>query len=230
MTKSILIVDDEIQLLSLLSDVLQKEGYKIFTARNGEEALYQARQVRPDLILLDVMMSKMDGYEFMQSHRKEFNTPIIMLTARVDEVDKLLGLQMGADDYITKPFSPREVVARVSAVLRRAGSLDMSNEMVRVGDLSLDHRTHLVTVLDRSLDLTRSEFDLLAVFMAAPGRVFSRAELLERVQGSVVDGYERTIDVHIKNIRKKIEENPSDPKYLETVYGVGYRLQAAREG
>jgi len=219
-----MLVDDEIHLLSLLSDVLQKEGYRVFTARNGEEAVHQVRHEKPDLIILDVMMSKMDGYEFLRQHRREYDTPIIMLTAKVDETDKVLGLQLGADDYVTKPFSPKELVARVQAVLRRTGPKASKAETLRVGDVYLDHQTHLATVADKPLELTRSEFDLLAILMTAPGRVFSRAELLERLQGAVVEGYERTVDVHIKNLRSKIELDPSNPRYIETVYGIGYRF------
>jgi DNA-binding response OmpR family regulator len=226
MTKTIMLVDDEIQLLSLLSDVLQKEGYKILTARNGEEALFQARHGKPDLIILDVMMSKMDGYEFMRQHRRESNTPIIMLTAKVDEGDKVLGLQLGADDYVTKPFSPKELVARVQALFRRTGPQASQGDTLRVGAVTLDNQTHLVSVNDKPVELTRSEFDLLAILMAAPGRVFSRAKLLEKLQETVVEGYERTVDVHINNLRSKIEPDPSNPRYIETVYGVGYRFSS----
>jgi len=224
MTKTVLLVDDEIQLLSLLSDVLQKDGYKVFTARNGEEALYQARHVRPDLIVLDVMMSRMDGYQFITQHRREYDTPIIMLTARVEEADKILGLKLGADDYVTKPFSPKELLARIEAVLRRAGHKNGRTEVLRVGDICLDQQTHVIEVAEEVVDLTPTEFDLLANLMISPGRVFSRSELLEKLQGAVVEGYERSIDVHIKNLRSKIEPDPAKPVYIETVYGVGYRL------
>jgi len=226
MTKTIMVVDDEIQLLSLLSDILQKEGYKVLTARNGEEALYQARAGKPDLIILDVMMSKMDGYEFMRQHRRENNTPIIMLTAKVDEGDKVLGLQLGADDYVTKPFSPKELVARVQALFRRIGPESSRIEILRIGAVLLDHQTHFVSVNDKPVELTRSEFELLAIMMAAPGRVFSRAILLEKLQGAVVEGYERTVDVHVKNLRSKIEPDPGNPRYIETVYGIGYRFSS----
>lgn len=219
-----MLVDDELQLLSLLSDVLKKEGYSVLTARNGEEALYQARHGKPDVIILDVMMSKMDGYEFMRQHRQEFDTPIIMLTAKVDEADKILGLQLGADDYVTKPFSPREMVARVQALLRRVGPKESKSNTLRVGNVFLDHHSHIVKVDEKPVELTRSEFDLLATLMTAPGRVYSRSELLQKIQGAVVEGYERTVDVHIKNLRSKVELEPSNPRYIETVYGVGYRF------
>lgn len=226
MAKTIMIVDDEIQLLSLLSDIMQKEGYKVLTARNGEEALFQARAGKPDLIILDVMMSKMDGYEFMRQHRQERNTPIIMLTAKVDEGDKVLGLQLGADDYVTKPFSPKELIARVQAMFRRARPDSSKAEVLRIGSVLLDNQTHFVSVNDKPVELTRSEFDLLAILMGAPGRVFSRAILLEKLQGVVVDGYDRTVDVHIKNLRSKIEPDPSNPRFIETVYGIGYRFSS----
>ena len=224
MTKTILLVDDEIQLISLLSDVLTKEGYRVISARDGQEAIYSARQGKPDLIILDIMMPEMDGYEFIRQHRKERDTPIILLTAKVEEEEKVLGLRMGADDYITKPFSPRELVARIEALLRRAKSPSVITRNLRVAGLFLDYQSRQVEVGNRPVELTRSEFDLLAVLMSAPGRVFSRGELLDKMQGGYVQGYERTIDVHVKNLRAKIEENPHNPRYIETIYGVGYRL------
>lgn len=230
MTKTILLVDDEIQLLSLLSDVLTKEGYRVISARNGQEAIYSARQGKPDLIILDIMMPEMDGYEFIRQHRSERDTPIILLTARVEEEEKVLGLRMGADDYITKPFSPRELVARVEALLRRTKSATEKTRNLRVAGLFLDYQGRRVEVDGQPVELTRSEFDLLAVLMSAPGRVFSRGELLEKMQGGYIKGYERTIDVHIKNLRNKIEEDPHNPRLIETVYGVGYRLTSAPPG
>jgi DNA-binding response OmpR family regulator len=227
MAKTILLVDDEIQLLSLLSDVLTKEGYRVIRARNGQEAIYSARQEKPDLIILDIMMPEMDGYEFIRQHRRERDTPIILLTAKVEEEEKVLGLRMGADDYITKPFSPRELVARIEALLRRSKSGLEKTRNLRVAGLLLDYQSRRVAVDEKPVELTRSEFDLLAVLMASPGRVFSREELLEKMQGGYVQGYERTIDVHIKNLRAKIEADPHNPRYIETVYGVGYRLASA---
>ncbi|MCA9921841.1 MAG: response regulator transcription factor, partial [Anaerolineales bacterium] len=176
------------------------------------------------LILLDIMMPEMDGHEFMRLHQREAETPIILLTAKVEEDDKIIGLEMGADDYITKPFSPRELIARVRALLRRTGKDAPIGQVLRVGELMLDQESFIVKVQEQRIDLTRSEFDLLAALMSMPGRAFSRLDLLDRVQGTVFDGYERTIDVHIKNLRGKIEENPRKPRYIETVYGVGYRL------
>jgi DNA-binding response OmpR family regulator len=225
MSKTILVVDDEERLTSLVSAYLTQEGFRVVTARNGREALFLARQEKPDLIVLDVMMPEMDGLEFMRLHRKERETPIVLLTARVEDSDKVLGLELGADDYVTKPFSPRELTARVRAVLRRAGQAAPEADVLRAADITLDRAGHIVRVGERAVDLTPSEFDLLAALMAAPGRAFSRLELLDRIQGTAYEGYERTIDVHIKNLRAKIEPDPSKPRYVETVYGVGYRFR-----
>ena len=226
--KTILVVDDEKRLVSLVKAYLQDAGYNVVTAYNGRDALFMARDAKPDLIVLDIMMPELDGHDFMRMHRKERNTPIILLTAKVEEGDRILGLELGADDYVTKPFSPREVVARVKAVLRRIGRTDDPRpQLLRVQDLALDPEGYVVTQADERVDLTRSEFDLLNIFMQSPGRAFSRVELLDKLQGTVIEGYERTIDVHIKNIRAKLEENPRKPRYIETVYGVGYRLIAA---
>ena len=224
MAKTILVVDDEAHLVSLVKAYLEQSNYRVVTARNGREALFVAREEKPDLIVLDLMMPELDGNEFMRVHRKERNTPIIMLTAKVEESDRILGLEMGADDYVTKPFSPRELVARVKVVLRRLDRDEEVTQLLRVGALTLDPDSYVVRLNDERIDLTRSEFDLLHVLMASPGRAFSRVELLDRVQGAVLEGYERTIDVHIKNIRAKVEENPRQPRFIETVYGVGYRL------
>ncbi len=224
MSKTILVVDDEERLTSLVKAYFTQEGFRVVTARNGREALFLARQEKPDLIVLDLMMPEMDGYEFMRLHRKERETPIILLTARVEDSDKVLGLELGADDYVTKPFSPRELTARVRAVLRRAGQAAPEPDLLRAADVTLDRAGHTVRVGARVVDLTPSEFDLLAALMSAPGRAFSRLELLDRLQGAAYEGYERTIDVHIKNLRAKIEPDPSKPRYVETVYGVGYRF------
>ena len=224
MSKTILVVDDEERLTSLVKAYLTQEGFRVVTARNGREALFIARQEKPDLIVLDLMMPEMDGYEFMRLHRKERETPILLLTARVEDSDKVLGLELGADDYVTKPFSPRELTARVRAVLRRAGQAAPEPDLLRAADVTLDRAGHTVRVGARMVDLTPSEFDLLAALMSAPGRAFSRLELLDRLQGTTYEGYERTIDVHVKNLRAKIEPDPSKPRYVETVYGVGYRF------
>jgi DNA-binding response OmpR family regulator len=224
MAKTILVVDDEERLVSLVKAYLEQGGFRVVTASNGRDALFVARQEKPDLILLDIMMPEMDGHEFMRHHRRENETPIILLTARIEEDDKIIGLELGADDYITKPFSPRELLARVRAVLRRMGQMAPEAGLLRVGNLTLDRDSYLVKVNEERIDLTRSEFDILAALMSTPGRAYSRLDLLERVQGDAFDGYERTIDVHIKNLRAKIEQNPREPRFIETVYGVGYRF------
>jgi DNA-binding response OmpR family regulator len=226
MTKTILVVDDVESLRTLLRTYLAEEGFRVVTAATGREALLVARQEKPDLIILDLMMPELSGYEFMHAYAREGDAPIIILTARVDEGDRVLGLELGADDYVTKPFSMRELTARVRAVLRRAEKTHPIAAVLRSGDLSLDRASRLVTVGPATVELTPSEFDLLATFLAAPGRVFSRLELLERLQGDTYEGYERTIDVHIRNLRTKIEPDPRHPRYIETVYGVGYRLAA----
>ena len=224
MAKTILVVDDEERLVSLVKAYLEQGGFRVVTAKDGRNALFIARQEKPDLILLDVMMPEMDGHEFMRLHRQERNTPIILLTAKIEEDDKVIGLELGADDYVTKPFSPRELLARVRAVLRRLGQNTPSGQVLRAGDVTLDQERYLVEVSGQQVDLTRSEFDLLATLMSSPGRVYSRLDLLDRLQGTAFEGYERTVDVHVKNLRSKIEANPRKPTYIQTVYGVGYRF------
>jgi DNA-binding response OmpR family regulator len=224
MAKKVLLVDDEARLVSLVRGYLEQEGYTVFAAGNGREALLVARESHPDIIVLDLMMPEMDGWEFMRLHRAEADTPIIMLTARIDDIDKVAGLEMGADDYITKPFSPRELVARVRAVLRRAEPVVERSAILRAGDLELDETLRTVTLAGSAVELTRMEFDLLLTLMSNPGRAFNRLELLERTQGFAYDGYERTVDVHIKNLRKKIELDSSKPIYILTSFGVGYRF------
>lgn len=228
MNETILVVDDEERLVSLVRAYLAQEGFHVVTAHDGREALFAARQAKPDLIILDLMMPEMDGWEFIRLHHKERDTPIILLTARVEETDKVLGLELGADDYITKPFSPRELVARVRAVLRRAQKEPGEPDILRSGNLTLDRTAHRVTLAGEMVDLTPSEFDLLATLMSTPGRAFSRMELLDRLQGDAYEGYERTVDVHVKNLRAKIEEDPRNPRYIETVYGVGYRFAVGK--
>jgi DNA-binding response OmpR family regulator len=226
MAKKILIVDDEKRILSLLKSYLEQQGFQVTTALNGKEAIFIARQEKPDLIILDIMMPEVDGYEYMRQHRKERETPIILLTAKVDEDDKVIGLELGADDYVTKPFSPRELTSRIRAVLRRTGQSLPQAEILRHGGITLDRDSHIVSMNESPVDLTPSEFDLLAVLMSAPGRTFTRLDLLDQIQDTAFAGYERTIDVHIKNLRAKIEDNPRQPSYIETVYGVGYRFVA----
>ena len=224
MARKILVVDDKAELRQLLKSYLTQEGFQVVEAKDGQEALYVARYEKPDLIILDLMMPEMGGYEFMRAYSKEAETPIIILTARLEENDKVLGLELGADDYMTKPFSMRELTARVHAVLRRIEKQTVERDILRVADITLDRKGRLVAVCDKDIDLTPSEFDILAILMAAPGRAFSRAELLDRLQGTSFVGYERTIDVHIRNLRTKIEPDDAHPQYIETVYGTGYRF------
>jgi DNA-binding response OmpR family regulator len=224
MPQTILIIDDEKRLVSLVQSYLVQEGYRVVTAYNGKEALSIAQKEKPDLIILDIMMPEMNGYDFMRAHRSESDTPIIMLTAKVEDDDKVIGLELGADDYVTKPFKPRELMARVRNVLRRAGKSEPKGKTLKVGDIMLDRDSREVIAGDRSVDLTPSEFDLLAALMSAPGKVFSRLDLLDVIQGVRYEGYERTIDTHIKNLRATIEPDPRKPHYIETMYGVGYRL------
>lgn len=224
MTKTILIVDDEAKLRDMIKVYLEQEGYRVVQAANGREALYVARYEKPDLIILDVMMPEMDGYEFMRVHGREANTPIIMLTAKVEENDKVLGLEFGADDYIEKPFSIRELIARVRAMLRRLNKQSTGSEMLRVADIALDKGGRLVQVRGDYVDLTPSEFEILAALMTSPGRAFSRIDLLDRMSGDAFEGYERTVDVHVRNLRSKIEKDARNPEYIETVYGMGYRF------
>ncbi|HSO12866.1 MAG TPA: response regulator transcription factor [Anaerolineales bacterium] len=225
MAKTIMVVDDEKRLVSLVESYLTQEGYRVVTAYNGKEALTVVQKEKPDLIVLDVMMPEMDGYEFMRRHRAESNTPIILLTARVDDEEKVIGLEVGADDYMTKPFRPRELVARVRAVLRRVGEKEPSAKVLKAADIVLDRDGRTVKVGDGFVDLTPSEFDILTALMSSKGRVYSRLDLLDIIQGVRYEGYERTIDTHIKNLRGKIEKSPRSPKYIETVYGVGYRFR-----
>jgi DNA-binding response OmpR family regulator len=224
--KSILVVDDEKRLVSLVEAYLKQDGFNVFTAFDGKEAYHLALSENLDLIILDIMMPKLNGNEFLELYRKDHDTPIIMLTARVDEDDKVISLEMGADDYVTKPFRPRELLARVHAVLRRAEKNKPIESVMNYGEISLDRNSRIVKIKERYVDLTPTEFDLLSALMASPGYVFSRMDLLEMLQGVRYEGYERTIDLHIKNLRAKIgEDHP--PKYIQSIYGVGYRF--ARE-
>ncbi len=225
MVHKILVVDDELEIVRVVRSYLERAGYQVVTATNGREALFVARHERPALVVLDLQMPEMDGLEFTRRLRAEQpDVAIIMLTARVEEMDRVLGLELGADDYVTKPFSPRELVARVRAVLRRLERPVSGPEILEMGDLRLDQERHEVLKTGQPVDLTPTEFKLLATLMESPGRVFTRAELLEAVQGVAFEAYERTIDVHIKNLRRKIEDNPGHPHYIETVRGVGYRF------
>ena len=224
MTQTVLIVDDEAKLRDLLRLYLEQDGYRVVEAANGRDALFVARHEKPDLILLDIMMPQMNGYDFLRAHRKEATTPVIMLTAKIEEYDEVLGLELGADDYVTKPFGMRAVLARVRAILRRAGAEPAESDILRAGEIVVDRGAHRVKIGERPVDLTPSEFALLTTLMASPGRAFSRLDLLERVAGDAYEGYERSIDVHIRNLRTKIETDPSNPQHIQTVYGMGYRF------
>ncbi len=226
MVATILVVDDTPSLRRVVGDYLAEEGFRVVMAENGRTALFVARHEKPDLILLDILMPEMSGYEFLRAYRKERNTPVILVTARIEESDKVLGLELGADDYVTKPFGMRELAARIRAVLRRTGSEAPRDEVLRAGDVALDRGSRTVEVAGRQVRLTPSEFDLLGTLMEAPGRVYSRAALLDALQGVAGEGVERTVDVHVRNLRIKIEPDPAHPRYVETVFGVGYRFRA----
>ena len=224
MGKKILVVDDEPQIARVLRGYLESAGFRVATAYNGAEAMAALRHEAPDLVVLDLTMPDMDGLDVARAIRRGSDVPIIMLTARVEEIDRLIGLELGADDYVAKPFSPREVVARVRAVLRRVGPAEPARRSLEAGDFVMELDKRLVTVSGRPVELTTTEFDLLAALMENPGRVFSRMQLLDRLQGYAYEGYERTVDVHIKNLRHKIEEDPKHPHYVLTVYGLGYKF------
>ncbi|MEA3339930.1 MAG: response regulator transcription factor [Chloroflexota bacterium] len=224
MTK-ILIVDDDTNIVELVKLYLEREGYRVLVAYDGLEALSLARQWQPDLIVLDLLLPEVDGLDVCRILQTESEIPVIMLTAKTAEEDRVIGLRMGADDYVTKPFSPRELTARVQAVLRRVGKESPNGPPeVRFADLVIDRRSHEVRMRGEVVDLTPTEFRLLEVLAGEPGRAFTRSELLDRVLGYEFGGFERTVDVHVKNLRKKIEPDPGQPTYIRTVYGVGYKL------
>ena len=230
MAKKILVVDDNPDIRAMLKTYLTSEGYQVLTAENGQKALFAAREEKPDCIVLDMMMPEMGGSDFIRIYTAESDIPILVLTAKVEETDKVLGLELGADDYMTKPFSLRELTARINALLRRANKGQPKADILRVADITLDINGHMVEIQDQPVELTPSEFDLLATLMTAPGRSFSRAELLESLgESTYLEGYERTVDVHIHNLREKIEPDPADPIYIETVYGAGYRFARERK-
>jgi DNA-binding response OmpR family regulator len=224
--RKILVVDDEPKIVQLVRDYLERAGFHVLTAPNGKTALALAHSERPDMIILDLGLPEMDGLDVTRALRKDSNVPLLMLTARSEETDKLVGLELGADDYITKPFSPKELVARVRVVFRRMENYNQANtEVFQAGDLTLDIPRMRVTAIGREVDeLTPTEFELLAAMARHPGRVFTRAQLLDVVHGVAFESYERAIDAHIKNIRRKIEPVPGEPRYILTVYGVGYRF------
>ena len=224
----ILVVDDDKQIVRLIQSYLERANYQVMTAYDGETALHIIRRERPDLIVLDLMLPNRDGWEITRTIRSDQNLatlPVIMLTARVEDTDKIVGLELGADDYIAKPFNPHEVVARVRAVLRRATGAAVTPHIIQVGGLRMDLDRHTVTLDGNPIELTPTEFNLLKVLMEQHGHAFTRMELVEKGLGYSFEGLDRTIDSHIKNLRRKIEPDPSQPSYIETVYGVGYRLK-----
>jgi two-component system alkaline phosphatase synthesis response regulator PhoP len=226
--KSVLVVDDEPQIVQVVRDYLEHAGFTVLTAADGGSALRTAATVKPDLIILDLGLPGIDGLDVTRSLRRNGETPIIMLTARSEESDKLVGLELGADDYVTKPFSPKELVARVRTVLRRSEAVKSPSDVIRVADVELDVPGMRVMVRGKRIELTQTEFELLATMARQPGRVFSRAQLLSAVRGVAFESYERAIDAHIKNLRRKIEADPHNPQYLQTVFGVGYRFADGR--
>ena len=221
--KRVLVVDDDVKTVELVKLYLNRDGYKVLTAYDGVEALHLARESHPDLIVLDLMLPGMDGLEVCRTIREESDVPIIMLTARTTDQDKLTGLSLGADDYVTKPFSPRELAARVRAVLRRIPG-ERGPDKVKHGELTVDFVRHEAYLAAKPLNLTTVEFKLLGVLARESGRVFSRAQLIEKALGYGFDGFDRTIDVHILNLRRKLEPDPKHPRYIKTVYGAGYKL------
>jgi two-component system alkaline phosphatase synthesis response regulator PhoP len=222
--ETILVVDDEPKIVKQARDYLERGGFRVIEAADGKTALVRARGERPDLIVLDLNLPEMDGLDVCRALRRESDVPIIMLTARVEETDRLIGLEMGADDYVIKPFSPRELVARVRAVLRRVRGGVHQPGLIRAGDLEIDLEGHRVMRSGEDIRLTRTEFNLLATLAQHPGQTFTRAQLLDRLHGVAYDGFDRSVDAHIKNLRRKLESDPVEPRYVLTVYGVGYRF------
>jgi DNA-binding response OmpR family regulator len=224
MTQKVLVVEDELDIVKLIRAYLEKAGYTVVTATDGQEALAVFRHERPNLVILDLNLPGMDGLDVCRALRRQSDVPVIMLTARLEETDRLIGLELGADDYIVKPFSPREVVARTRAVLRRTEGEPVKPEVIAAGEISLDLPRRQATQAGRMLDLTTMEFDILDVLVSHPRQVFTRIQLLEQVQETAYAGYERTIDAHIKNLRSKLGDDPHNPHFIETVRGVGYRF------
>lgn len=222
----ILIVDDDEHLTGIIQSYLERDGFLVKTYRNGKEALQSSKQHIPDLIILDIMMPEMNGFQFLETFRKTSRTPVVFLSARNGEEDQIKGFDLGADDYVTKPFHPQTLVARVHAILRRARENQQPDQPSRLemGRFTLDHEKHLVFLDQELIKLTPTEFNLLATLMSNPGKAFTRLDLLEEIQGLRYVGYERTIDIHIKNLRSKIEEDPHHPHFIETIYGIGYRF------
>ena len=230
MATKILVVDDDASIVETVRAYLREAGFEVFTARDGNSALSEYRRQKPDLLVLDVMMQEMDGFEVVRTLRRDSAVPVILVTARVEESDRLVGLELGADDYVTKPFSPRELVARVKAVLRRAQGEPVRAEILGEGAISLNRQAHTVTVHGVHVDLTPTEFALLDTLMQNPGVVLTRLQLIELALGYSYEGYDRTVDAHIKNLRRKLKQSPTDPEYVTTVYGIGYRFEKLSNG
>ena len=224
-SKKILVVDDEEKIVEILKAYLERDNYQVLVAYDGRSALELATKQHPDLIILDLMLPEISGWDVCRTLRQDSEVPIIMLTARDDTTDKIVGLELGADDYVTKPFDPKEVVSRIRAVLRRTEAKAVPKDVLKVADLSIDTGKRTVYRGEQAIELTSLEFEMLRALAESPGRVLSRMQLLDRTQGAAYLGYERTVDSHIKNLRKKIEPDPENPRYVITVYGVGYKLE-----
>lgn len=220
----VLVVDDDINVLSLLKEYLENTGFKVFAANNGDKAIEIFKTEKLDILILDVMLPNKDGFEITKEIRQNSNIPILMLTARVEEFDKILGFELGIDDYVTKPFSPKELVVRIKAILRRTQKSTSQNNTLTSEDLILNDLSHTVTLQEKEISLTRTEFDILEILMKNPGQVLTREILTEKILGYTYDTSDRTMDVHIKNLRQKIEEDSSNPKFILTVYGIGYKF------
>ncbi len=225
MNQKIMVVDDEPQIVKVLKAYLEKDGYAVITASDGLQALKAFDHEKPDFVVLDLNLPSMDGLEICKEIRRGSDVPILMLTARVEEADKLIGLDLGADDYVIKPFSPREVVARVRTILRRANPSAKAGEIIQVAKLTIDVDLHKVTLAEKLIELTPTEFEILLTLARNPKRVFSRLQIMEQAQGDAFEGYERTIDAHIKNLRNKLEPNPKKPVFIQTVFGLGYKFE-----
>ena len=224
MTKKILVVDDEKKIVEIVKAYLEKDGFTVIVAYDGKTALDMTRNQNPDLVILDLMIPEVAGWDVCRTLRAKSNVPVIMLTARDEDTDKIVGLELGADDYVTKPFNPKELVSRVKAVLRRSEGADIHKKVIEFADLSIDLERHQVRRTGKLIELTPTEFELLKVLAESPGRVYSRMQLLDKIQGDAYDGYERTIDSHIKNLRKKMGGDSDESKYVITVHGVGYKF------
>jgi DNA-binding response OmpR family regulator len=221
---SVLIVDDDVKLVQLLKTYFDKAGFITYSANDGLDALQVVREKKPDIMVLDLMLPGLDGWDVCRRIRRDNDIPIIMLTARDEESDRLVGLEIGADDYVTKPFSPKEVVARAKVILRRSHKEVVRHELIKVGSLTIDLERHQVMQESQIVELTPTEFKLLELLAANAGKVFSRLQIVEQTQGYTFEGYERTIDAHVKNLRRKLERNPKEPQYILTVYGIGYKF------